>query len=196
MLNLAKNVPVNLSKDAPTLKLANCGLEWNVSDVPGKDFDLDYFMIACGTDGKALSDANLIFYGNKEDPSKTIYVLEDNLTGEDTDEGYDEEGFIKLDQVPAEVCKVVCAVSIYEFKKREQNFGQVDGAFVEITNGDTKEKICKYDLTEDMSNGTGVIVGEFERVSGGWKFTARGEQVNGGMPEILAKYGIPTEGGC
>jgi len=196
MINLTKGTPINLTKEAPTLNLANCGLEWNVRDTPGVDFDLDFFMLGCGANGKALNDSNIVFYGNKEDPSGAIYVLEDNLTGEDVGEGFDEEGFIKLAQVPAEVCKIVCAVSIYEFETRKQNFGQVDGAFVEVLNGDTKEKIAKYDLTEDMSNGTGVIVGEFERVSGGWKFTAKGEQVNGGMPEILAKYGIPAEGGC
>jgi len=195
MVELTKGIPVNLAKEAPELTTAHMGLEWNVNSTPGNDFDLDFFMIACGENGKAANDSNLVFYGNKKDPSGSVYVLDDNLTGEDTDDGYDEEGFIKLTEVPANIVKVVCAVSIYEFKSREQNFGQVDGAFVEVLNGDTGEKIAKYDLTEDMSNGTGVIVGEFARVSGGWKFTAKGEEVNGGMPEILSKYGIPAEGG-
>lgn len=194
MIELRKGNTIDLHKEYPTLALGHCGLEWNINENGGPAFDLDFFMIGVNADGKATED-NLVFYGNKKSPTGAIYVMDDNLTGEDVSEGYDEEGFIKFADVPTDIHKVVCAVSIYEYQSRNQNFGQVDGAYCDVLNGETNEKLVHYDLSEDMSTGTGVIVGEFSRECNGWKFTAIGDQVSGGMVEILSKYGISASGG-
>jgi tellurium resistance protein TerD len=153
-------------------------------------------MLGIGANGKAV-DTDFIFYGQKKHSSGAIYVLEDNLDGNDANKvgDYDEEGFISLDKVPAAITGIVLFVSINEWETRKQNFGQVNGAFVEVLNQDTKEKLIKYDLSSQMTNGSGVVVGRFDRENGGWKFTATGKQVEGGLPELLSMFGIQTSGG-
>lgn len=196
MISLSKGGVVNLSKEHPALKNVHCGLEWNLAEIPGVKFDLDFSMLGIGANGKAV-DTDFIFYGQKKHASGAIYVLEDNLDGNDANKkgDYDEEGFISLDKVPAAITGVVLFVSINEWETRKQNFGQVNGAFVEVLNQDTKEKLIKYDLSSQMTNGSGVIVGRFDRDGADWKFTATGKQVEGGLPELLSMFGIQTSGG-
>ena len=196
MISLSKGGVVNLSKEHPALKNVHCGLEWNLAEIPGVKFDLDFSMLGIGANGKAV-DTDFIFYGQKKHASGAIYVLEDNLDGNDANKtgDYDEEGFITLDKVPAALTGIVLFVSINEWETRKQNFGQVNGAFVEVLNQDTKEKLIHYDLSTQMTNGSGVIVGRFDRDGAGWKFTATGKQVEGGLPELLSMFGIQTSGG-
>jgi len=193
---------LNIQKTAPGMKKAHFGLNWDVRKIPGPDYDLDFFMIMLNKDGKvAYGDNNtsLIFYNHKENPNKSIYVLQDNLTGADTGSGpgyYDEEGFIVFDQVPAEVMQIVACVSIYQYDVRNQNFGQVNNARCDILNGDMAATdpaavLATYDLTEDMSNATGITVGRFRREADNtWSFKAVGESVPNGMKGLIAPYGM------
>jgi tellurium resistance protein TerD len=197
MINLSKGGVVNLSKDHPALKNVHCGLEWNLSEIPGVKYDLDFSMIGVGANNKAQNEGDFIFYGQKKHASGAIYVLEDNLDGNDANKtgDYDEEGFITLDKIPANITGVVLFVSINEWETRKQNFGQVVGAFVEVLNQDTKEKLIHYDLSSQMTTGSGVVVGRFDRDGAGWKFTAVGKQVEGGLPELLSMFGLGSTGG-
>lgn len=195
MINLSKGGVVNLAKEHPTLKNVHCGLEWNIAEIPGVEFDLDFSMIGIDATGKAPSENEFIFYGQKKHASGAYYVLEDNRTGVDTKEGYDEEGFVTLDKVPANLTGIVLFVSINKWETRKQNFGQVNGAYVDVLNQDSNEKLIHYDLSTQMTSGSGVIVGRFDRDGAGWKFTATGKQVDGGLPELLKMFGISTEGG-
>jgi tellurium resistance protein TerD len=84
-------------------------------------------------------------------------------------------------------------VSIDQYKERNQNFGQIINAKCDVLNADTNKKLISYDLTEDMSIGTGVVVCQFEREGGSWRFVALGSSVKGGLPEILKRYGVQFE---
>jgi tellurium resistance protein TerD len=192
-LNITKGTKVNLHKDVVIgnagITIGHCGLGWDINTSSGAAYDLDFFMVECGEDNKAQGLGSVIFYNKRENANRSVYVLEDNLTG--VGSGFDEEGFVKFADVPAGIKSIVCCVSIYDYATRRQNFGQVNNAVCEVLDGVSGAKLLKYDLTEDMSSATGVVVGRFMRESDGtWSFKAVGETVNGGMKEILAKYGI------
>ena len=97
----------------------------------------------------------------------------DNLTGEG--DGDDEQIKIDLTQVPADVTKIAFTATIYEPEQRRQNFGQVNNAFIRIYNEETGEEMLRYDLGEDFSIETAVVVGEIYRHNGEWKFNAIGQ---------------------
>lgn len=195
-ITMMKGNKLAIQKDGGINK-AHLGLNWDVRKVPGPEYDLDLMFVLVGANGKAAygdSNDSLIFYNRKVLPNKSVYVLEDNRTGADTGSGpgyYDEEGFINFKDVPAEITEIVAAVTIYDYASRNQNFGQVSNAKFDILNEETKTVIATGDLSEDMSNYTGIICCRFRRESdGNWSVKSIMEPVTNGMSGIITQFGM------
>lgn len=184
-----KGGKVQIQKDNPGLKTAEAGLGWDQLKGVAKA-DLDVFLVAVGEDGKAADgESSLIYYGRKTSANGSFFVGGDNLTGEG--EGDDEKAYIKFNELPANVKEVYVCVSIYQFDTRKQNFGQINNAYIAVRDADTKVEFGKYDLSEDMSNFTGIVAGKFRRESDGtFSFKAIGEGVKGGMKEVISQFGL------
>ena len=129
-----------------------------------------------------------MFYGNLTHASESVKHMGDNLTGEG--EGDDEQIEVDLTKVPANVSKIVFTVTIYDADVRRQNFGQVSNAFIRIVDESTDQELIRYDLGEDFSIETAVVVGELYRHGGGWKFNAIGSGFQGGLAALCGHYGI------
>ena len=84
---------------------------------------------------------------------------------------------VDLSMVPAAIDKLVFVVNIYDANVRNQDFGMIRNAFIRIVNMSDQSEICKYDLSENYSGMTGLIVGEIYRHEGEWKFNAIGRGV-------------------
>lgn len=110
----------------------------------------------------------------------------DNLTGEG--EGDDEGIIADLRKVPQDVSKIVITVTIHEAQKRGQNFGQVRNAFARLVNVETKEEILRYDLEENFSIETALIMAEIYRKDGEWRMNAVGAGYQGGLESLLNRY--------
>lgn len=188
-ISLAKGQRISLEKVSPGLKEILVGLGWdiNVTDT-GVSFDLDASVFLLGKNEKLLSDKHFIFYNNltSPDPDKSIRQRGDNLTG--AGEGDDEVIEMSLLKIPAEIEKIAIAVTIHEAETRKQNFGQVSNAFVRIVNCENKEEIIRYDLTEDYSVETALIMAEFYLKDGEWRMNALGSGYQGGLPSLLNRY--------
>jgi tellurium resistance protein TerD len=63
---------------------------------------------------------------------------------------------------------------------------------VRIVDDATGSEIIRYDLEEDFSIETAVVVGEIYRHNGEWKFNAVGSGFQGGLAALCANYGIET----
>ena len=191
-INLSKGQKISLSKEAPGLKKIMVGLGWDTNKYDGEqDFDLDASAFLAGANGKCTSDQDFVFYGNLEHPSDSVKHMGDNRTGDG--EGDDEQIFIDLSAIPANIEKVAFTVTIYDADKRRQNFGQVCNAYCRIVNDETGEEIIRYDLGEDFSIETAMVVGEIYRHNNEWKFNAIGSGFSGGLAALCAQYGIDAE---
>lgn len=189
MVTLTKGQKVSLTKDNPNLTKVMVGLGWDVNSFStGFDFDLDASAFLVGEDGRCRNSSDFIFYGNLSHSSSSVIHQGDNLTGEG--EGDDEQILVDLSKVPSDVHKIAFTVTIYEADKRNQNFGQVENAFVRLVNEQTGQEMIHYDLGEDFSIETAVVVGELYRHEGGWKFSAIGSGFSGGLAALCARYGI------
>ncbi|MDE7184776.1 MAG: TerD family protein, partial [Lachnospiraceae bacterium] len=73
---------------------------------------------------------------------------------------------------------------------RRQNVGQVSNAFIRIVDETTNTELIRYDLGEDFSIETAVVVGELYRHNGEWKFNAIGSGFQGGPAALCGHYGI------
>lgn len=188
-VSLAKGQKVDLTKGRPGLKNILVGLGWDVNKYDGgKDFDLDSSVFMLGADGKVRNDKDFVFYGNLKHDSGAVEHLGDNLTGKG--EGDDEEIKIDLSKIPEDVEKIDFTVTIYEAEQRKQNFGQVENAFIRVVNADNNEELIRYDLGEDFSIETAVVIGELYRNKGEWKFNAVGSGFSGGLASLGRNYGV------
>ena len=188
-INLTKGQKVDLTKGNPSLTKLMVGLGWDVNAFDsGCAFDLDASAFLCGANGTCPTEKEFIFYGNLEHTSGAVKHMGDNLTGEG--EGDDEQIQVDLSLVPGNVEKIAFTVTIYDAEVRKQNFGQVSNAFIRIVDEVTNTEIIRYDLGEDFSIETAVVVGELYRHNGEWKFNAIGSGFQGGLAALCGHYGI------
>ena len=182
-INLSKGQKVDLTKGNASLKHIMVGLGWDVNAFDsGADFDLDASAFMCGANGKCPTEKEFVFYGNLEHPSGAVKHQGDNLTGEG--DGDDEQIFVDLKAIPESVDKIAFTVTIYEAQERRQNFGQVSNAYIRIVDEDTNQELIRYDLGEDFSIETAIVVGELYRHNGEWKFNAIGSGFQGGLAAL------------
>jgi tellurium resistance protein TerD len=187
-VSLQKGGNVSLSKEAPGLSKVTVGLGWDPRVTDGAEFDLDASVFVCGDNGKVLSDKHFVFYNNVKSPDGSIEHTGDNKTGEG--DGDDEQVKIDLTAVPAEVKKLVFAVTIHEAGNRNQNFGQVSNAFMRVINQEGEAELARYDLSEDYSVETAMIFGEVYRHNDEWKFKAIGAGFEGGLGPLASSHGV------
>lgn len=188
-VSLKKGQKVDLTKTNPGLTKVIAGLGWDVNKYDGgNDFDLDTAAFLLGENGKVSGEVDFVFYNNLNHPSGSVTHLGDNRTGEG--EGDDEQIKINLASVPQEVNKIDFTVTIHDAQARGQNFGQVSNAYIRIFNEETNEELLRYDLSEDYSIETAVVVGELYRHGAEWKFSAIGSGFEGGLGALCGNFGI------
>ena len=188
-VSLTKGQKVDLTKGNPGLNNLLVGLGWDINKFDGgSDFDLDTAAFMLGADGKTASDADFVFYGNLKHASGGVEHLGDNLTGEG--DGDDEQIKVDLSKVREAVEKIDFTVTIYEAEERRQNFGQVSNAFIRIVAESSNTELIRYDLGEDFSIETAVVVGELYRHNGEWKFNAVGSGFQGGLQALCQNFGV------
>ncbi len=81
-------------------------------------------------------------------------------------------------------------MTIHEAESRSQNFGQVSNAFVRLVDESTNEELLRFDLGEDFSIETAVVVCELYRHGADWKFNAIGSGFSGGLASLCRNYGL------
>ena len=75
-------------------------------------------------------------------------------------------------------------------KHKKENFGQVNNSYVRVVNADTNQELLKYELGEDFSIETAVVVCEIYRHNGEWKFNALGSGFEGGLEALCKNFGV------
>ncbi|MDE7295593.1 MAG: TerD family protein [Oscillospiraceae bacterium] len=188
-VSLQKGQKVDLTKGNPGLSKIMVGLGWDVNQYDGGyDFDLDAAAFLLTENGKVGNDLDFVFYGNLSHPSEAVVHQGDNLTG--AGDGDDEQIMVDLSKIPANINKVAFTVTIYDSDVRKQNFGQVSNAFIRIVDESNGSELIRYDLGEDFSIETAVVVGELYRNNGEWKFNAIGSGFAGGLRALCLQYGV------
>ena len=190
-VNLSKGQRVSLDK---SMTMALVGLGWDTNRYEGgADFDLDASAFLLGANGKVRRDEDFIFYGNLKSKDGSVRHTGDNLTGEG--DGDDEVLIIDFTKVPPDVQKIAITVTIYDAPQRRQNFGQVSNAYVRVArianeNDTVGTEVLRFDLGEEFSVETALVVCEIYRYGGDWKFNAGGAGYQGGLEALCRSYGV------
>lgn len=188
-VNLQKGQKVSLTKEAPQAHRILVGLGWDARKKGffggGHEFDLDASCFAL-RDGRLTSKKDICYFGNREVMNRAIYHHGDNLTGEG--EGDDEQITVNLDQLDANVDKIVFVVNIYMAKMRRQSFGDVKNAFIRLVDENTGTELFRYNLSDgSVDKVAGLIFAELYKYNGEWKFNAIGEGTKESSVEALAR---------
>lgn len=188
-VNLRKGQKVDLTKGNPGLTKLMIGLGWDVNRYDGsEEFDLDASAFLLGVNGRVTSDADFIFYGNQKHHSSCIESTGDNRSG--AGDGDDEQLIVNLSLVPSNIEKIAFVVTIYDAETRRQNFGMVNNAYIRVLDQNSNQEIVRFDLGEDFSIETALVLGELYRHNGEWKFNAVGSGFQGGLEALCTNFGV------
>lgn len=188
-ISLAKGQKIDLTKTNPGLKKVLVGLGWDVNKYDGgSDFDLDASAFLLGDNGKAAAEGDFIFYNNPKHASGSVESLGDNKTGAGS--GDDEVVKIDLAAVPESIKRIEFTVTIHEAEARKQNFGMVENSYIRVMDEANGNELIRYDLGEDYSVETAVVVGALYRQGAEWKFQAIGSGFSGGLAALVKNYGL------
>ena len=190
-ISLAKGQRISLDK---SMTRALVGLGWDTNQYDGGyDFDLDACAFLLGENGKVANDNDFIFYNNLQSRGEAVVHTGDNLTGEG--EGDDEVILVDFTKMPSDVQKIAITVTIHEAQTRGQNFGQVSNAYIRVArmaseNDMNGDEALRFNLGEEFSIETAIVVCEIYRIGNEWKFNAVGAGYQGGLAALCHSYGV------
>lgn len=200
-VNLQKGQKVDLTKGKSGLTKLMVGLGWDEAKKPSSggflsglfggggnhNIDCDASVLMLGADGKLSSKQNIVYFGNLTSPCGSVKHMGDNLTG--AGDGDDEQIFVDISKVPANIHKLLFVVNIYDCVKRKQDFGQIQNAFIRVVDHSRNQELIKFNLSENYSGLTALVVGEVYRYNNEWKFAAIGEGTKDtGLGELIKRY--------
>ncbi|WP_428224739.1 TerD family protein [Flavobacterium sp.] len=182
-INLTKGQKIDIGLSKITL-----GLGWDPNEGTGFDFDLDASAILIDTNRKLIGEDFFIFYNNLNSPDGSVMHTGDDPTGGNSDGDDDEAIKVDLSKINELVNEILFVVTIEDFERRKQNFGQVRNSYIRIVDDMTGSEIAKYELGEDFSIETGVEFGRLYKRNGQWKFEASGIGYQADLGFFLEKY--------
>lgn len=190
-LSLQKGQRVSLED---SMRFALVGLGWDTNRYAGSaDFDLDASAFMLGAGDKVTCDEDFIFYNQLHGRNDAVVHQGDNLTGEG--DGDDEQIIINFAKIPDNIQKIAITVTIHDAVARNQNFGQVSNAYVRLAKltdefDEVGEQVLRFDLEEEFSIETSLVVCEIYKKNGEWKFNAVAGGVQGGLEALCHQYGV------
>lgn len=182
-INLRKGQKIDIGLTNITI-----GLGWDPNEGTGHDFDLDASAIMIDASRKLVGEDYFIFYNNLSSPDNALQHTGDDPTGGNSDGDDDEAIIVDLNKVNDKVQEILFVVTIEDFERRKQNFGQVRNSYIRIVDNNSGEEIAKYELDEDFSIETGVEFGRLYKRNDAWKFEASGIGYNADLGFFLEKY--------
>lgn len=201
-ISLQKGQRVDLTKGNPGLSKIMVGLGWDPvqggggggflgslfgGGGGGANVDCDASVIMLGANDKVQSNQDVIYFGNLKSRDGSVQHSGDNLTG--AGEGDDEQVMVELSRVPANIQKLVFVVNIYDCVKRKQHFGMIRNAFIRVVNPSNNQELIRYNLSDDYSGKTSLVVGEIYRHNTEWKFAAVGTGTNSAsLSEVVRSF--------
>jgi len=182
-INLQKGQRIDLGFTKMTI-----GLGWDPNEVTGYDFDLDASAIMIDSQRKLVSEDYFVFYNNLNSPDGALTHTGDDPSGKNSDGDDDEAIMIDLEKVDSRVEEILFVVTIEDYERRKQNFGQVRNSYIRVVDQNTNIEIAKYELDEDFSIETGIEFGRLYKKNGSWKFEASGIGYRADLSFFLEKY--------
>ena len=192
-ISLQKGQKVSLSKENADLSQILIGLGWDkvkkrrwlfVSKPKPIDCDASAIML---TNGKLMDKTDVVNYGNSQHKSKAIEHMGDNISS--VQDGDVEQILVDLAKVPAQYDRIVIVVNIYQALRRRHQLGLIKNAFIRLIDRDDNMEMYRFNLTDNYSDMSTLILGEIYRHESEWSFNAIGQGTNDSdLGEIMSRF--------
>lgn len=193
-ISLKKGSRLSLSKEVEGLRSVIVGLGWDVAKVKGKglfgftsstpSIDCDASAFLLDNQGKVV---DTVYFGSLRSKCGTVIHTGDNLTGDG--DGDDEQLIVNLNNVPSHINEIVFTVNIYNAKRKGQDFGMIENAFMRIVDKANGKQIAHFNLTDNYSGNTAMIFGSLKRENNQWEFVAIGQGTqDGSINELRNRF--------
>lgn len=193
-ISLKKGNRLSLSKEVEGLRSVIVGLGWDVAKVKGKglfgftsstpSIDCDASAFLLDNQGKVV---DTVYFGSLRSKCGTVIHTGDNLTGDG--DGDDEQLIVNLNNVPSHINEIVFTVNIYNAKRKGQDFGMIENAFMRIVDKANDKQIAHFNLTDNYSGDTAMIFGSLKRENNQWEFVAIGQGTqDGSINELRNRF--------
>lgn len=182
LLNLKKNITLDLTKESPGLEKIMVGAGWDISSA-GPDFDLDLSAFLLHN-GKINSGEDVIYFKHKK--GNGIFLNKDNRTG--AGDGDDEIIQIELSKLDADVTEVAFCVVIFDAEAKSQTFGHVKNAYIHLVNQESKQELGVFQLNTDFSTDTAIIFSKLVRNGERWEYKTIGEGKQADLNGLAAYF--------
>ncbi|MCX4778027.1 TerD family protein [Streptomyces sp. NBC_01264] len=147
---------------------------------------VDAAALLVGAGGKVRGRGDLVFYNQPEHAASAVRLL-----GDARGEGGVTADWLEIDpgRVEPAVERIVVAASC-----DGGTFGEVADLYLRAVAAATGEQLALYSV-EDATTETAILLGEFYRRDGGWKFRAVGQGYASGLPGLATDFGftVPDE---
>lgn len=177
----------------------------------GADLDASAFLL--GDDGVITDNADFVYYksnnrseeysrekfGSKKNwRDETVPVSKDGSVVGSADDLGDGDGdseeagetiHVDLDKVRPEITEIVFCVTIYAEGHDSSSFKDVRDPQIVITDEESGDALCTYNLKEKFSDETAVVAGSLVlNEDGEWDFEAIGKGYVGGLQTLVDMY--------
>ncbi len=190
MIRVKKGQEINITRLDQTIREITVGVGWDMRGYEGDPIDIDASVFLLDKNDKTREDEDFIFYNNANGRNGAARHMGDSRTG--AGDGDDEKIVVDLLSLPFEIAKVAFVLTIYDmdFGVNTGNFSSVKNVYFRMVNNETDLEIFRFELDEDMGNGTGLYIGYMERVGADWIYKAVGESIPGGLSQIATDFGV------
>ncbi|UHA74801.1 TerD family protein [Paenibacillus sp. 481] len=186
-VSIIKGQKADVTKGNTNVNQVVVGMGWRT----GGSVELDFSTFLLRADGKVERDEDLIFYSNPTGAAGSVTVKSQNEAyGGITDQA---QVSIKLRQVPHEIERIAFSLTVYDGEQRRQNFGMVEHTYIRIMDEATGTELLRYDIDNNFSVETAVVVGELYKYKSEWKFSAVGSGYKGGLSALCTSFGIEVK---
>lgn len=187
-VRVKKGEEINLSRIDHALREVTAGVGWDLRAFEGDPVDVDASVFLLDKNDRTREDEDFVFYNNMSGREGAVKHLGDSRTG--AGDGDDEKIVLDLMALPFEVVKIAFVLSIYDLDMNNNNFKLVRNVYFRLVNNETGHETFRFELDEDLGEGTGLYIGYLERVGSDWVYRAVGEPIYGGLSKIASDFGI------
>ncbi|WP_137725855.1 TerD family protein [Prescottella subtropica] len=183
-VTLPAGAMLSLTKTAAGVTAVTVEIGWILPSPD--DYDVDAFAIALGTDGKAPTDSDFVYYSNRTSPDRAITLTSNEAGASDNDHVFT----IDLTAVSEHITSIVFPVSIHDAQFRQHSFDQVRDVFIRVLSQDTGTELARYDLPNAVTpvSNTAALLGDLHRRGTDWIFRPLGQAVPEGFEGLARLY--------
>ncbi|XZN91826.1 MAG: TerD family protein [Microcoleus sp.] len=184
-VQLSKGERFDIFPDNPNLQKVSFALGWQINETKD-NFDIDASVFMLGADGKIPQERYFVFYNNLRSFDDSVHHLGNHQTGKN--QGDKETINVDFHKISPGIQEIIFVVTIHEAQAKNQNFSQIQNAFIRLYNSETDSELACYNLQDNFSRETAVEFGRLYKKNGKWRFQAVGQGYNAGLKSFVDKY--------